>query len=114
MAAVRRYAWLVFVLFCALVFLFGVFPGGWFEEPVDRHDTLLMSTFAAGMAAFGLAITLTAYRRGERWAWLAFWFWPVFFVMHGFAFFVGDFVFAALAIAALLLARPDASAANRS
>ena len=66
MAAARRYAWLVFVLFCVLVFLFGVFPG------------------------------------------LA-----VFFVVHGFAFFVVDFVFAALAIAALLLARPDASAANR-
>jgi hypothetical protein len=107
--AVRRYAWLVFVLFCALVFLFGAFPGSWFEEGVDRSDALLLTSFAAGMAVFGLAITLTAYRRGERWAWLTFWFWPVFFILHGFAFFVVDFVFAALAVAALLLARPQAA-----
>jgi hypothetical protein len=108
--AARRHAWLVFVLFCVLVFLFGVFPGSWFEEGVERSDALLLASFAAGMAVFGLAITLTAYRRGERWAWLAFWFWPVFFVLHGFAFFVVDFVFAALAVAALILARPDAAA----
>ena len=105
-ATAGRYAWVVFAVFCALVFLFGVFPGGWFEEPVDTNDTLLMSTFAAGTAVFGIAITLTAFRRGERWAWLTFWFWPVFFVVHGIAFFVVDFAFAAVAVAALVLTRP--------
>lgn len=95
------------MLFAVLVFLFGVFPGGWFEEGgSDREDALLMATFAAGLAVFGLAIALTAFRRGERWAWRAFWFWPLFFVVHGIVFFVVDFVFAALAVAALAVTRP--------
>lgn len=106
MALLRRYAWVVFALFCVLVFLFGAFPGSWFEEGVDRDDALLLSSFAAGMAVFGMAITVTAFRRGERWAWLVFWFWPLFFVLHGIAFFFVDFIFAALAVAALVLARP--------
>ena len=110
MEGLRRYAWVVFLVFCVLAFLFGAFPGSWFEEGVDRQDALLLSSYAAATAVFGLAIALTAFRRGERWAWLAFWFWPVFFVLHGIAFFVVDFVFAALAVAALLLARPERSA----
>ncbi len=105
----RRWAWVVFAVFCALVFLFGAFPGSWFEEGVDRDDALLLSSFAAGMAVFGIAITVTAFRRGERWAWLAFWFWPIFFVVHGIAFFFVDFMFAALAVVALALTRPAAS-----
>ena len=109
MGGLRRYTWTVFAFFSLLTFLFGAFPGSWFEEGVDRNDALLLSSFAAGMAVFGLAVTLTAFRRGERWAWLAFWFWPVFFVLHGIAFFVVDFVFAALSIAALLLTRPAAA-----
>lgn len=102
----RRYAWIVFAVFSALVFLFGGFPGSWFEEGVDRDDALLLSSFAAGMAVFGIAITLTAFRSGERWAWLAFWFWPIFFVVHGIAFFFVDFIFAAIAVAALIVTRP--------
>ena len=96
----------MFALFCALVFLFGAFPGSWFDEGVDRDEALLLSSFAAGMAVFGIAITLTAFRRGERWAWLAFWFWPIFFVLHGIAFFFVDFIFAALAVGALVPTRP--------
>jgi hypothetical protein len=103
----RRWAWVCFALFFALVFLFGVLPGPWFEEDsLARDDNLLLSAYAAGTAVFGLAITLTAFRRGERWAWFAFWFWPLFFVFHGVAFFFVDFIFAALAVAALLLTRP--------
>ena len=40
-----------------------------------------------------IAIAVTAFRRGEMWAWLAFWVWPVFFVIHGLAFFAFDFVY---------------------
>lgn len=48
-----------------------------------EHDTnVLIATFAPGMAVFGWVITLTALRRGERWAWLVMWYYPVFFVLH--------------------------------
>ena len=50
-----------------------------------------------------VAVAVTAYRRGERWAWWAFWVWPLFLVVHGLAFFAVDFVFAALGVGALTL-----------
>ncbi len=106
MAAARRHAWTVFVFFAALATLFGAFPGAWFELDVDREDTLLLTTYASVAVVLTVAIAVTAFRRGERWAWFAFWVWPLFFVVHGFAFFVVDFVFAALAVAALALTAP--------
>ena len=33
-----------------------------------------------GVAFFTMAISLTAYRRGETWAWFAMWFVPAFFI----------------------------------
>jgi hypothetical protein len=62
----------------------------------DRDAQWLVTTYAAVAVVLTLTIAPTAFRRGERWAWLAFWIWPVFFVVHGIVFFVVDFVFAAL------------------
>ncbi len=109
---VRRYAWVVFVFFAVLATLFGVFPGGWFEDDVDRDDALLTSTYGFVAVVLTVAIAATAFRRGERWAWFAFWVWPLFFVVHGFAFFVVDFAFAALGVAALALTAPKQAASN--
>lgn len=52
---------------------FGVFPGSWFEEGVDRDTRLLTTTYAAVAVVLTVAIAATAFRRGERWAWFAFW-----------------------------------------
>lgn len=35
-----------------------------------------------GMGLFGLLITTIAYRRRERWAWFALWYYPVFWTAH--------------------------------
>jgi len=35
-----------------------------------------------GMGLFGILITLIAYRRRERWAWFALWYYPVFWIAH--------------------------------
>ena len=112
MQALRRHAWVIFILFAVLLTMFGVFPGSWFEETGDR-DLVLLGTASASVAVvLTVAVAVTASRRGERWAWYAFWVWPLFFVVHGLAFFVVDFVFAALGIAALILTAPkkDSSA----
>jgi hypothetical protein len=118
MQVLRRYAWVVF-LFCALLLtLFGIFPGSWFEEGVDRDFVLLATTFASVAVVLTVAVAVTAFRRGERWAWWAFWVWPLFFVVHGLAFFAVDFVFAALGVRALALTtykrRPQTNEAPRS
>ena len=62
-----------------------------------------------GMGIFGLLITTIAYRRRERWAWFALWYYPVFWTAH----LVGglppgkehvhQIVFIALSLAGLLL-----------
>lgn len=101
MTIIRRYAWLAFVFFAVLATMFGVFPGGWFEDDVDQKATLLTTTYGMVAVVLTVAIATTAFRRGEMWAWLAFWVWPVFFIVHGAAFFPVDFVFALLAVLAL-------------
>jgi hypothetical protein len=113
MGALRRNAWLVFVLFAILATLFGVFPGSWFEVGVDREFHLLLSSYGALAVVLTLFIAVTAFRRGERWAWICFWAWPLFFIVHGLAFFVGDFVFAALGVAALAITRPRNETSSR-
>ena len=35
-----------------------------------------------GMGMFGLLITTIAYRRCERWAWFALWYYPAFWTAH--------------------------------
>ena len=100
-------AWLLFVFFAVLVVFFGVFPGPWFDSGVEERDSQwLITTYAAVAAVLTAAIASTAFRRGERWAWLAFWMWPIFFVVHGILFFVVDFAFAAVGVVALLITTP--------
>lgn len=106
MTGIRKHAWLVFVLFALLGMMFGVFPGGWFEDEVDRDAALLTSTYGMVAVTLTVAVAATAFRRGERWAWVAFWVWPVFFVVHGAAFFAVDFVFAALGALTLVVTYP--------
>lgn len=48
-------------------------------------DALLMRAdglACAGLGLFGLLIVLVPFRRGERWAWLVLWFYPLFWAMH--------------------------------
>lgn len=102
----RRWAWVVFLFVAALATLFGAFPGGWFEQGADRDSTLLTTTYAVVAVVLTVAITLNAFRHGQSWAWVALWIWPVFFLVHGAAFFAVDFVFAAVTALALLVTRP--------
>ena len=100
------------MLFALLAILFGAFPGTWFDDDFGRDVQWLVTTYAAVAAVLTRAIAPTAFRRGERWAWLAFWIWPAFFVVHGIVVFVVDFVFAAVGVVALLLARPRSLSAG--
>jgi hypothetical protein len=105
MRALGRYSWIVFVFFGVLATLFGV-VGGWFGDDVDSEMQLLVSTYAAVAVVLTLGVALVPFRRGETWAWALLWVWPVFFVVHGAAFFVVDFVFAALGVLALVVSAP--------
>src|SRR5439155_16947859 len=63
-----------------------------------------------GMGTFGILITTIAFRRRERWAWFALWYYPVFWTAHLAAGLPPDkdqvhqVVFIVLSLAGLLLA----------
>jgi amino acid transporter len=113
-ARARRNTWIVFILFAVLATMFGIL-GPWTEQgEMDRDSKWLITSYATVAVVLTVAIALTAYRRGEKWAWLAFWVWPAFFILHGIVFFVVDFLFALIGIIALLAARPRRDIANPS
>lgn len=63
------WTWIVFVLFAVLAFLFGVFPGTWYDAGAsDRDEQWLVTSYAVLAVVLSVAIALTSYRRGERWA----------------------------------------------
>lgn len=51
-------------------------PAG--DAPLYRADGLA----SFGLGLFGLLLTVLPYRRRERWAWWALWFYPVFWLTH--------------------------------
>jgi hypothetical protein len=52
--------------------------------PVDGDALLLRADGLAsvGLGLFGGLIAIILFRRGERWAWCALWFYPVFWIAH--------------------------------
>lgn len=48
------------------------------DEPLMRAD----GAASTGLGLFGTLIALIPYRRRERWAWFALWFYPAFWVVH--------------------------------
>ena len=102
---------MVFLFFAFLATVFGLFPGTWFDEQADSDFQVLVTTYAAVAVILTVAVTLTAFRRGERWAWMVLWVWPAFFVVHGALVFPVDFVFAALGAAALMVTASERSPA---
>lgn len=64
-----------------------------------------MGMIALGTGVFSVASAATGYRRGERWAWFAAWYWPALFLLLAVDSWSGIvFVpFVALALVALLV-----------
>ena len=114
----ERYAWLVFVLLSFVLLPIGlsgpqgpVGPGSPVQAFGVANPTVLdleirfRGTIVLGMVIFSLGIALVPFRSGARWAWLALWYWPVFFLLHVVAFgtWLPDIPLAALAAGSLLL-----------
>jgi len=74
-----RIAWICLALVGAGILGFGVvsaaLPG---SSLLLRADGLA----SIGLGLFGILIAVIPYRRGERWAWYALWFYPVFWAIH--------------------------------
>ena len=102
-----RYALLIVGL---AILLFGVIT---VVIPSESEPYLrAIGVASIGMGLFGSVITMTVFRRGERWAWLTLWYYPVFWLAHLLwdlppgQDHVHQVVFIVLSLAALLAAAP--------
>jgi hypothetical protein len=113
----EKYAWVILLALGLLWFVVGLYsvflPEGVFETDVQAVTNLLWSELKASSPAaadfviftygllgllklswsfFVLAITLTGYRRGEKWAWYTMWSVPVLLISNALfsAIFTGD------------------------
>ena len=91
---------------CGLALLFGASAA--FADGTSHDDAVLVATFGPGMGIFGIALTLIAFDTGDRRAWLALWWLPVFFAIHVAAIgtWIPDGPLAILCAAGLVLGRP--------
>ncbi len=76
-----KIAWLSLALIGVAILVFGlvitVWPGS--TDPLSMRADGVASI---GMGVFGLMITVSAYRRRERWAWFTLWYYPLFWLAH--------------------------------
>lgn len=74
-------AWICLLIVGIGILILGVVAAvapGTGDEQLMRADGMA----ATGMGLFGVLITLVPFRRGERWAWYAQWYYPAFWIAH--------------------------------
>ncbi len=76
-----KLAWIALALIGVAIFAFGLIVTLW-PGATDPAYLRAMGAASLGMGLFGVAITLDAFRRGERWAWFSLWYYPVFWAIH--------------------------------
>src|SRR5919202_4152583 len=80
-SALFKTGWISLAIIGLAILVFGLIttlvpaPGG--------HSYLrAIGVASIGMGVFGFLITTIAYRRRERWAWFALWYYPLFWTAH--------------------------------
>ena len=76
-----RVGWICLVVVGVAILAFGVIAA---TVPMSGDERLMQADGVAsiGVGLFGVLITLIPFRRRERWAWFALWFYPAFWVVH--------------------------------
>ena len=76
-----KIAWLSLAIVGVAIFVFGLIVALW---PGSNNPSFLRAIGVAsiGMGFFGVMITVFGYRHGERWAWFALWYYPIFWTVH--------------------------------
>jgi hypothetical protein len=74
-------AWISLAIISIAILVFGLITTA---VPASSGPPYLRAIGVAyiGMGLFGLLITTIAYRRRERWAWFALWYYPLFWTAH--------------------------------
>ena len=74
-------AWISLAIIGVAILVFG-FIVTLVPASSDLPSLRAIGVASIGMGLFGLLITTIAYRRRERWAWFALWYYPVFWTAH--------------------------------
>jgi uncharacterized membrane protein HdeD (DUF308 family) len=78
---VFKFSWMSLAVIGVAIFLFGLIVSIW-PGSSDPQAFRAIGVASVGMGLFGVVITLFPYRRHERWAWFALWYYPVFWAAH--------------------------------
>ncbi|KGN31442.1 hypothetical protein N802_03505 [Knoellia sinensis KCTC 19936] len=109
MTAIQRSAQGLMVIFGLLTIVF--YASVYAAAGADAFPSDANALIATGGAALGvlvIALATAGINSGERWAWLALWVLPAFFLAHAalLGTWVPDGIFAAVSAAALIVTRP--------
>lgn len=76
-----RFGWISLAIIGLAILVFGLVAA---VMPTPGGPSYLRADGVAliGMGLFGLLIATTAFRRRERWAWFALWYYPLFWTAH--------------------------------
>ena len=72
--------WISLAIIGVAILVFGLIATA--PTSSDPPSLRAIGVASIGMGIFGLLITTIAYRRRERWAWFALWYYPVFWTAH--------------------------------
>jgi hypothetical protein len=93
----EKYGWVVF-LFLGLLWLVVGLTEVFIVEALAEEETFRLTGMSLGLlktswSFFLLAVTLTGYRKGEKWAWYTLWLAPILLLSQGIfnSVFLGDF-----------------------
>lgn len=80
-SALFTIAWIALAIIGVAILVFGLIVTA---MPTSGDTPYLRAIGVAliGMGLFGVLITTIAYRRRERWAWCALWYYPLFWTAH--------------------------------
>lgn len=109
MTASRRTAQGLLVIFglLTIVFYVSVYAATG-DDAFPEHANALIATGGAALGVLVIALATAGISSGERWAWLALWVMPCFFVAHAalLGTWIPDGLFAVLSAGALAVTRP--------
>lgn len=80
-SALFRIAWVALAIVGVAILAFGLIVALW-PGPSDPLFMRTIGVASIGMGLFGTLIAVVPYRRRERWAWLALWYYPLFWLAH--------------------------------
>lgn len=113
MTAVQRAAQVLMVIFglLTIVFYASVYAATG-DDAFPSDANALIATGGAALGVLVIALATAGINSGERWAWLALWVLPAFFVAHAslLGTWIPDGVFAVVSSVALIVTRPRYSA----